>query len=243
MDNLKREQSSTTLSISVSGANPVNPAAELTVPVRELLIKLGATALGVLGYVYLRFCYLTSRFQVTRQAQRSLEAWWAGLPSVFVCWHDEFLTCLVSIQQPRIRQHKPLFVTNDSFGGQFLETFCRCLGLPRLVMPLRASRGEKLHKLGEGLEDHGALAIAADYGRPWFQAHPTSRTVAAMADGAVVAMSLSARRTWVLRFRDGKRIQLPLPFNTYTLRLSPPQQPSALAEASALTEALNALRN
>ena len=148
-----------TASLAISKPVIESPAAELPIQLRDALVRLCAMGLGLLGFLYLRFCYLTSRFQVTKQAQRSLEAWWAGLPTVFVCWHDEFLTCLVSIQQPRIRGNRPLFVTNDSFGGQFLQTFCRCLGLPQLVMPLAARRSQKFQMLAEGLEDHGALRI------------------------------------------------------------------------------------
>src|SRR5262245_49291511 len=125
-----------------------------------------ARVVGVLGYVYLRFCYLTSRYLITSQADQSLRgSCERGASTVFVCWHDEFLFSLLTIQSSRFR--KLLFITNDSFGGVFLETFCRCLGVRCQVIQRQASREERLLSMAAGLARRGSLGIAADYGPPW----------------------------------------------------------------------------
>ena len=195
---------------------------------------------GVLGYLYLRLCYLTSRYLLTSQADASLRACWdRGVATVLVCWHDEFLLSLISLQTPRFR--KVLFITNDSFGGVFLETFCRCLGTRYQVIRRGASREERLLGMAAGLARQGALGIAADYGPPWFSARPTAWQLARLTEGHVVATRLEPRRKLRLRMAD-RHVYIPLPFNRYTLVASAPlspQVPERVGGASKTAAALS----
>ena len=198
-----------------------------------------ARVVGVLGYVYLRFCYLTSRYLMTSQADASLRACWdRGVATVFVCWHDEFLLSLITLQTPRFR--KVLFITNDSFGGVFLETFCRCLGTRFQVIRRRASREERLLGMAAGLARQGALGIAADYGPPWFSARPTAWQLARLTEGNVVATRLEPKRKLRLRMAD-RHAYIPLPFNRYALVAGvplSPQVPERTAGASKIAASL-----
>ena len=57
-----------TASLAISKPVIESPAAELPIQLRDALVRLCAMGLGLLGFLYLRFCYLTSRFQVTEKA-------------------------------------------------------------------------------------------------------------------------------------------------------------------------------
>jgi lysophospholipid acyltransferase (LPLAT)-like uncharacterized protein len=196
-----------------------------------------ASVLGLLGYVYLRFCFRTSRYVVSDEAEAVLKRTWdRDIPTVFACWHDEFLICLLSLLCPRVA--KPLFITNDSFGGIFLEVFCRLVGNPCIVIKRGSPLENRIDRLANGLAEHRRLAIAADYGRPWYKARPTADQLAARTDGYVVGMRLEPRRKWKipLGFAGGVAF-LPTPFTSYTLWLSEPHR----AGDADLGEKLNAL--
>lgn len=185
--------------------------------------------LGLMAFVYLRFCYLTSRFLFTASADESMRASWeSGVSTVFVCWHDEFLLSLLSMQTTRFRGI--LFITNDSFGGVFLETFCRCLGIPYQVIRRKAPRHERLRSMADGLARRRAMAIAADYGRPWFHARPTAWQLARLTEGVVVACRIEPSRK--LRVKIGDRYAyVPVPFARYALTTSAPLTPRAPSAA------------
>jgi lysophospholipid acyltransferase (LPLAT)-like uncharacterized protein len=180
--------------------------------------------LGLVAFVYLRFCYLTSRFLFTPSADESMRSSWErGVSTVFVCWHDEFLLSLLSMQTARFRGI--LFITNDSFGGVFLETFCRCLGIRSHVIRREVPRHERLRSMADGLAVHRAMAIAADYGRPWFRARPTAWQLARLTEGVVVACRIEPSRK--LRIKIGDRYAyVPVPFARYALTTSAPLTPS-----------------
>lgn len=183
-----------------------------------------ASVLGWLGYLYLRFCFRTSRYIVSDEADAVLKRTWdRGIPTVYACWHDEFLICLLSLQCSRFP--KPLFITNDSFGGIFLEVFCRLSGNPCIVIKRGSPLETRIDLLANGLAEHRHLAIAADYGRPWYKARPTADQLAARTDGCVVGMRLEPRRKWKipLGFAGGVAY-LPTPFTSYTLWLSEPHR-------------------
>ena len=199
-----------------------------------------ARVLGWLGYVYMRFCYLSSRVYVTDALDESLkQSWDRGVPTVMVCWHDEFLTSLLTIQTSRLR--RVLFITNDSFGGIFLETFCRHLGANVQIIRMKTPRQQRILAMAEGLKAHGAMAIAADYGRPWFKARPTAGELARLTDGLVVACRCEPKRKLRIGWGD-HRAYLPLPFNEYAIHAGQPRQPSELSPAVTLDDDLDRLR-
>ena len=193
--------------------------------------RIGGTILGTLAFAYLRFCFLTSRFVFTESADRSMRASWeSGVATVFICWHDEFLLSLLSMQTERFR--RILFITNDSFGGVFLETFCRWLGLRFHVIRRRTPRLERLRAMADGLAQQGALAIAADYGPPWYRARPTACQLARATQGVVVACRIEPRCKLRVRM-GGRRAYLPVPFTRYELTTSAPLRAPRFGDASA----------
>ena len=61
-----------------------------------------AALLGLLAFLYLRLCFRTSRYIVTESAEAVMRRTWdRGTPTVYTCWHDEFLICLLSLQCSR----------------------------------------------------------------------------------------------------------------------------------------------
>lgn len=186
--------------------------------------RLLAILAAPLGYVYMRFCFSTSRYIVTDTAESVLRRTWdRNIPTVFACWHDEFLLSPLSLQCPRFP--RPLFVSNDSFGGMFLQTICRLLRSPFLVIGLRESRAARLDALARGLAQHRRMTIAADYGRPWYRARASAQFIAERAGGRVVAMRLESQRKWLVRVGAGKAY-LPVPFSAYAIWLGEPRAPS-----------------
>jgi len=180
-----------------------------------------AIAMGILGYAYLRLCFVTSRYIVTSAAEAVLRRTWdVAIPTVFACWHDQFLISPLSLQCRRFP--KPLFVTNDSFGGVFLQTICRLLASPFVVIGLAQSRETRLDSLTLGLARYRRMTIAADYGDPWYRARSSARILAERTGGCVVAMRLEPRRKWRLRVGAG-HAYLPLPFSAYAISLGEPR--------------------
>lgn len=204
--------------------------------------RVSAGVLGVVGFLYLRFCSATSRFHFTGGAdealRRSLES---GIATVFVCWHDEFIISLIGVQQARFRRVS--FITNDSFGGVFLETFCRCFGNRHYIIPRRASREERIDGMAAELSKHGSLALAADYGKPWYKARPTALQLARRANGCVVPMRIEPKHRLLLKLGD-RRAYLPLPFSEYVMWAATPRRPDerSLLDASAIDDDLRALQ-
>ncbi len=191
---------------------------------RRLIRSVGrvvAWSLGVCGFLYVRLCYATSRFHLTKQSQDSLrETLGRDVPVVFVCWHDEFILSLVIMQLDWFR--RSLFITNDSFGGKFLESCCRCLGLPIRVIRRKDPRDGRILAMAAGLEAHRSLAIAADYGQPWYKARPTAFQLAKMTNGCVVPMRVEPKPALRLRLGD-RHAFFPLPFSRFALVAGQPR--------------------
>lgn len=183
-----------------------------------------ASVLAVIAYVYMRFCYRTSRYIVTDSAEAVLKRTCdRGIPTVYACWHDEFLICLLSLQCPRFP--RPLFITNDSFGGIFLEVFCRFARNPYLVIERASPIESRLDQLADGLTEHRRMTIAADYGRPWYKARPTADQLAARLEGYVVAMRLEPLRKWRIPLgAAGGIAYVPTPFSSYAFWLGEPHR-------------------
>ncbi|HKP64461.1 MAG TPA: hypothetical protein VJV78_47310 [Polyangiales bacterium] len=147
------------------------------------------------------------------------------MPTVFSCWHDEFLIALLNLQSPRLS--KPLFITNDSFGGVFLETFCKLAANPCLVIRRGTPVEDRIEQLVTGLATHRRVAIAADYGRPWYKARPTAAQIAGRLDGYVLAIRLEPRRKLRVPIGiSGGIAYLPIPFSTYALWMDEPRRAS-----------------
>jgi len=205
--------------------------------------RLAAGLLGLIGFLYLRLCCATSRFHFTSSAdealRRSLES---GIATVFVCWHDEFLISLIGVQQARFSRVS--FITNDSFGGVFLETFCRCFGNRHYIIPRRASREERIDGMATELCNNGCLALAADYGKPWYKARPTASQLARRANGCVVPIRIEPKHRLCVKLGD-RRAYLPLPFSEYVMWAAAPFHPDerSLFDASQIDDELRALQD
>lgn len=200
-----------------------------------------ARALGCLGFLYVRLCYATSRIRLSDELGDALrQTVECGVPTVFVCWHDEFLLSLLGIQIPCLRDL--LFITNDSFGGIFLETVAHCTRTPLLVIRRKDPREGRIEAMLSAMRPRRGLAIAADYGKPWYKARPTAFQIARANHGRVIATRLEPKRP--VRLGLGQhRAYFPLPFSEYALRASAPLAVPTVDDGSArLAAALDSLR-
>jgi lysophospholipid acyltransferase (LPLAT)-like uncharacterized protein len=194
-----------------------------------------AAVAGRVLYAYARVCFATSRYVVTPAADKTLRKTWdAGVPTVYVFWHDEFLLLSLNACCPRIQF--PTCVTNDAFGGRLVASFWKSVGADVITIGLRESREARIARTIEALRRGKRLVIAADYGKPWFRPRPTAFQLASAAGGVVVAMHLEGTRDVALRIGSW-RLKLPLPFNRYALHLSEPM----LAEDGGTSEATSRL--
>jgi len=118
-----------------------------------------------------------------------------------------------------------LLGTNDSFGGVFLQTLCRRLRSPYLIIEQSTPREHRLEQLVGGLLQHRRMTIAADYGRPWYVARPTSGQLAIGTQGYIVATRLEPRRKWRGPMgKAGGAAYLPLPFSAYAMWFGEPRR-------------------
>jgi lysophospholipid acyltransferase (LPLAT)-like uncharacterized protein len=209
-----------------------------------LITALIARVLGCALFIYARLCHATSRYVVSAGAEQTLRKTWdAGLPTAYVFWHDEFLLLSVNAFCKRIQF--PTCTTNDTFGGQVVATFWKCVGAPVIRIGTHESRENRLSKTREALATGKRLVIAADYGKPWYRLRPTAIQLADQTGGAVVAMHVAVQRRLVLG-RGQQRMTIPLPFNTFTLHLSEPLHEAGLdvgSSTSTLESALWGLRH
>jgi lysophospholipid acyltransferase (LPLAT)-like uncharacterized protein len=92
------------------------------------------------------------------------------------------------------------------------------------------------------MQQQRGLAIAADYGKPWYKARPTAFQIAAFREGRVVATRFEPRRP--VRLGLGQhRAYFPLPFSEYAMWASEPLTvPSADDGSQGLAAALDSLR-
>jgi lysophospholipid acyltransferase (LPLAT)-like uncharacterized protein len=195
-----------------------------------------AFLLGRLLHAYARLCFATSRYEVTAGAERTLRRTWdAGVPTVYVFWHDEFL--ILSLNACCRRIQFPSCVTNDSFGGRLVASFWKSAGAEVVTIGLRETREARIARTLEALRAEKRLVIAADYGKPWFRPRPTAVQLASAAGGVVVAMHLAGVRRAALRIGSW-RLELPLPFNRYSLHLSEPMRPDGGITPAAITAKL-----
>jgi lysophospholipid acyltransferase (LPLAT)-like uncharacterized protein len=205
----------------------------------RFLSKFAATLLARLLRAYGYFCYCTSRFDRTAAAEQSLRATWdKGLPTIYTFWHDEFLT--LSLNAFCRRLQFPACIANDAFGGKVVALAWAAHGAPVVEIKRNEAREVRLARIRNALLEQRRLAIAADYGAPWFKARPTSQQLAASSGGYVTAMHLHAMRNAVVGF-GGWRVRVPTPFNHYVLHLSAPMQADA-ATPETVGQALWALR-
>jgi lysophospholipid acyltransferase (LPLAT)-like uncharacterized protein len=201
--------------------------------------KFAARLLAHLLRAYGYFCYRTSRFDRSAEAELSLRATWdKGLPTVYTFWHDEFLT--LSLNAFCRRLQFPACIANDAFGGKVLALAWAAHGAPVVEIKRQEAREVRLARIRDALLEQRRLAIAADYGAPWFKARPTAQQLAASSGGYVTAMHLHATRNVVVGL-GGWRVRVPTPFNHYVLHLSAPMQADA-ATPETVGQALWSLR-
>jgi lysophospholipid acyltransferase (LPLAT)-like uncharacterized protein len=208
-------------------------------PTARFLWKLAARFLARLLRAYGYFCYRTSHFDWTAEAEQSLRATWdKGLPTVYTFWHDEFLTLSLNAFCRRIQF--PACIANDAFGGKVVALAWAAHGAPVVEIKRGEARELRLVRIRNALLEERRLAIAADYGAPWFRARPTAQQLAASSGGYVTAMHLHATRNVVVGF-GGWRVRVPTPFNDYVLHLSAPMRAHA-ATPETVSQALWSLR-
>jgi lysophospholipid acyltransferase (LPLAT)-like uncharacterized protein len=195
--------------------------------------------LASLFRLYTYFCYRTSSYEWTHRAEESLRASWdAALPTIYTFWHDEFL--ILSLNAFCARVQFPVCVANDSWGGRVVARIWALHGAPVVVIARGESRELRITRIREALVRKRRLVLAADYGKPWFKARNTAQSLAMSSEGSVVAMHLRCDRSAAVGY--GKwRVQIPTPFNRYTLHLSRPMRAHA-ATPEAIAAALWSLR-
>ena len=167
-----------------------------------------ASALGGTLSLYERFCASTSDISLDMEAQRALDK---SQPTVLVCWHEESqLLSFVAASLPT-----PVScIANDTFGGELMANAAGRLGVVVHVLKGADTRAEKLTHLREAVALGVPVAIAADYGEPWFKARPTALQVAAATGARLFAVHVTTPRRWRLG-RGAHVLAFPTPWNIY----------------------------
>ena len=175
----------------------------------------GHWLLGAVGAVLLRLWAASWRRK--HHGLEQLEAQLtSGERTLLLCWHGDHPVLLALLHR-----HRVCVLTNRSWRGRMISSFCRHLGLITLELP--ADSGHSfLFALRQKSVEQPAWATAADGPLgPYHEVKPQLMELAAHFGFVLMPLGAAGRPTWRLKGRWDK-MELPLPFSRVALAVGEP---------------------
>lgn len=188
---------------------------------KRWLKQLGRSALlrnvlVVLAEWYMRFVWITSRWDIVGQAPLQ-EAWRHNKPVLIYSWHERLLMITGLWQTPN-----PLAVIASSHhDGLILSSFLKRFGLITVLGSTGKKGGRALRDLIRLIHQGISVAITPDGPRgPRHRLQPGIVGLARIAQVPMIPVTWTAQR--VLKLKTWDRLMIPLPFNRGIIALGEP---------------------